>query len=358
MTNVLLHIGMGKSGSSALQKFLSMSPEKYLVKESPYDKIQYIAINRYGKIYSGEELKYLSKITPHGYSKSADMQYLHKLDEENVIKLKKILQQVSKGGKVLPVLSSEDWHLKAKKFSAHKLFHRLDIAPSAICYVRNPVELINSAWWQWHAWSSIPFNKFIHMWIEKFKILPESLEYWNTICKGNLTVVALPSDIISDFCKRVGISDIPDQMIKNNVSLPAEVLRFYQRFPDLRSSLGSTLDFILTKHISFNETYHKTPWVLSNKTIEKILKETNPAIKQIAKMFDSDSLYRYENDAKWHSVEAFSNKKYSSPTYSSNMLDKEMLEQMLYDTIYSFVELEKKYKKSRIKLMKILNDTT
>jgi len=342
-TDVLLHIGMGKSGSSALQTFLSAHPTCRLDgNKLPYRHLQYLSFNKEGRSFHGKRLYAMAHRHPFRHLRSVAFSFLRDWPDSHFEALKKLLQKLSDEGQDLPVLSSESWCLHPQDYLELDLGRRLQISPSLLCYIRNPVELINSAWWQWGAWNPTgSFERFVRSAISHLQSLEQSIETWERISEGRLQVVPLPSDITEDFCKRFGIS--PCSPVRSNVSLPEELLRFFQRHRELRPGPHeATADFYLSELLDF-DGYGKTPWVLPPSMVEEILRQMRPVIERVSKYFDDTSRQRYEADPRWHDPAAFADRVAVSPDPPDRPLDPERLETMLFDAYQALINLRREH---------------
>lgn len=341
MIDVILHIGLGKCGSSALQQALSENPNMKS-KDKKYKNIKYVNIDSFGDLHFGEQLKIRSLSSPSGYSATCQTQAIFQLSDASFQRIKKRLKMLSNDNNTLIIMSCEGWTQQIEFFRTYAILEKLGIRAKAIAYVRNPVEWINSAWWQWGAWSQYDLDGYVEDALEahvtKWHI---KLKKWEELLgKNNVTVKVLPRDIVSDFYEFVG-ADMDDHTEnRNNTSLPGEILRFYQKHRELRKAPHDfTMDFILSKSMDFDSTYSKTPWVLSTAMIDKIIARSRTSNQSLMALLESDSIEICKQDKKWWDADAFSNKESMLEPYKDEPVDYTDLDKLLLESFKSIKRL-------------------
>ncbi|MEA2048160.1 MAG: hypothetical protein U9O64_06885 [Campylobacterota bacterium] len=354
MVDAVIHIGLGKSGSSALQYALSQRPIIKALKNKKYKQVRYVSIDKTGYLYEGKQLANYAKYVPSGYSRSCNPKFMKTFSDEMFSLLNSKLHELSNNGESLIVLSSEGWSIQANQFKNNDIFKKLGINAYVICYVRNPVEWINSAWWQWGAWSGMSLDDYV-MWAIKEEVSkwPNILKKWqNYLGKEQVTVKVLPKDIIRDFYEFIGVSTDSISTFRSNSTLSAEFLRFYQQHRELRPSPHeSAMDFILSDVMPIDNSFEKTPWVLNEKHIKSILEETYDSNQSLIKLFENNSKEVCINDNKWWELSAFINKRVSTEFCYEDYLPIEKLDAMLFLSLKSI----KKLYLENLKLKKMLD---
>lgn len=334
MTDVILHIGLGKNGSSALQTALSKKPVLQ-VKDSFSSKLIYVAIDNSGQIYAGKELSDKALYSPQKYLASTDL-YKTNWSDKIYEKIQSRLSLLSDNGKNIIVMSNEGWSHQADLFENSSFFEKLTLNAKAICYIRNPVELINSAWWQWGAWSGHSFEEVLGVIIPMLSNLYVELEKWQKLIgEKNVTVKILPKDIVSDFAYFAGLDNsLKNVSNRSNKSLPGEFLRFFQIHGELRPSMhDSSIDFILSEVFNLDSECDKTPWVLTKDLMKLILRETKAGNEKLFEMLDKESKESFLKDPKWREIDAFDDKEIVSPDCIDLCLPNEKIDQMLFQSI-------------------------
>lgn len=341
MTDVVLHIGFGKSGSTALQNALSSEPILRSTVKS-YDEIKYITIDQYGNLEAEKILRDHAMLTASRSVSSADVNHFEYFTEEIFSKLRDELAVLSNNNQSLLVLSCESWVRNADIFAKCNILKQLDINAQVIAYIRNPVEWINSAWWQWGAWSGIDLKTYVNTMLdERISKWYLELESWKELVGSeNFEVNLLPKDIVENFYRYIGVDMTAYKENRGNSSLPKEILRLYQKHKELRKSEhDNELDFILSRHMKFDETFSKTPWVLDETLISLILKKTRYSNLKISNMLDHDSKKSCLQDARWWNTETFFHKELSAEKCQDDCLSKEDLEKMLLSAIRGIEKL-------------------
>jgi len=352
MIDAVLHIGLGKCGSSALQQALSQKPV-LKSKNIKYKNVKYISIDRHGHLYVGEKLRKKSANSVSEYSVSCHTQDIAKLSKESFATLRKRLINISNNNNTLIVMSCEAWAQQINIFEKHSILKKLRMNAKAICYVRNPVEWINSAWWQWGAWSENDLDTFIeHTLVNNVEKWYENIIAWKQLLGDeNVTVKILPKDIVSDFYNFIDIDTTKYEENRNNTSLPGEILRFYQKHRELRRSPHDfSMDFILSSSMNLETGYSKTPWVLSPAKIEEIIERTKDSNKKLMEILDTESREICENNKKWWDATAFSHKEELLESYKEQPLNTKDLDKLLFESLKSIKRLSLENKKLKKKL--------
>ncbi len=352
MVNTVLHIGLGKCGSSALQQALSQNPV-VKAEDKNYKNIKYISIDKLGNLYVGDKLRKKSANSVSEYSVSCHTQEIGKLSKESFTSLHKRLKNISNNNNTLIVMSCEAWVQQINIFKKHSILKKLGIRAKAICYVRNPVEWINSAWWQWGAWAENDLDTFVeHTLTNNVQKWHENLTAWQQLLgENNVTVKILPKDIVSDFYNFIGTDTTKYKENRNNTSLPGEILRFYQKHRELRRSPHDfAMDFILSSSMNLENGYSKTPWVLSQKKIEEIIDKTKDSNKKLMEILDIKSREVCENDKKWWDATAFSSKEVLLESSEEQPLSTKDIDKLLLESLKSIKKLSLENKKLKKQL--------
>lgn len=306
MTLAVLHIGAGKCGSSALQTTLSQNP---VLGDESSSKTRYVAIRHDGPPLHGEALSRHASVAPWGYVASVSAGLLAQLPESRIRELSDQLHQIS-GSADRILLSNEGWINECRIFEQSGLLARLGLDAEVVAYVRPPVEWLNSAWWQWGAWSGIPIDKWLGNHLAKVR-WHELISSWIDQAKvQKVTVRLLTSDVVSDFCDVVQVPRLPGT--SSNRGLPGTVLRLYQRHRELRASPhDSAGDFVFAKYLG-SLSDDPTPWVMGPYRIRRILEATQESNRRLLELLDDDSRTSMEGDGRWWDEAAYADKKKSS----------------------------------------------
>ena len=341
MVDLILHIGFGKCGSTALQYALSNTPT-LKVNKRKYKDIKYLSIDIDGNVYAESSLSTRARLTASHSVSSLAAVHFEKFSDETFNAIRQRLEKLSNNNESLLVLSCESWIRRADVFAKLSIFEKLGIRPKVIAYVRNPVEWINSAWWQWGAWSDKTLKNYIDEMLNT-RILKwhTDVEKWKDLLgTENVEVKVLPKDIVKDFYQTVGVDMNLYKENRGNSSLPKEILRYYQKHRELRKSEhDNALDFLLSRHLKFHNSFSKTPWVLDPTMITHILTQSKENNLRLMELLDGDSKKICAEDRRWWDLSAFKDKIVSSPECKDECLTYEELDRLLMATIRGMEKL-------------------
>lgn len=314
---ITLHVGASKCGSSAIQAALSANP--CLEDEAGKDVI-YAAIRKHGELITG------ANIAPdpvRGYVSSTPVENIQKLDDVQFGRLK---TQLKRFRKAHLVLSQESWFLSAGTWG--EMLERLDIEVNVVVYVRPQPLVLNSGWWQWGAWEDTPLDAWVRRRLPRAFWARHVLR-WSALPRvRNTTVRLLPRDVVSDFLSVLRCRPLPGSAdVQVNAGLPKEVLRLYQRNRILRRHKDdSEIDFALSKALTKKGG---APWVLSEATIEHVLRSSREDNLALLDVLDDESRATMKEDASWWDVDAYSGKQLES--WEIQTPDTKELEQLCVD---------------------------
>jgi len=341
----VLHIGAGKCGSSALQTMLGQHP---VLGDTQGIKTHYVAIKKDGALLHGEALSHQAKALPWGYMASVNASLLAELPDAQIKKLSGDVRAIS-GDVDRLLLSNEGWINDCKIFQESNLLDRLGFNTSIVAYVRPPVEWLNSAWWQWGAWSGVPFERWLDYELLRVRWF-DLIEPWLGLKNVDKVIVRLlPSDVISDFCDVINVPRLPSE--RRNRGLPGTLLRIYQRHRELRKTPhDSAGDFVFAEHLG-HLSNDPTPWVMGPYRIRKILAETKGSNLRLLSMLDEESGKHMEEDGKWWDESAYADRQKSFEGQVD--LSATHLEQIAVAALTSLLELKNENRSLRSRLDKL-----
>ena len=295
---IILHIGAGKCGSSALQTFLSHNP---VLKTHDEKVVVYTVVNRDGVLYPPKTIKKQVRTSETNYCSSVLLRNCNEATFK--VNFRKSLARFNCD---TLVLSCEGWRNDAQ-YAAALLSELKDFDVTVIMYVRPPVEWINSAWWQWGAWTNTEFHNWKTHAIQDTKWVTSIKEWQHVSFLNRLIVRVLPEDIIIDFCQLLNINAEKISMVVANQSLPDTLLRVFQQRKSLRSDpYDSKIDATLSKRL---KAKGNPAWVLWPKTIESILAETKDANQELLAYFDEQTREAVLNSPEWWDSAHYNDKK-------------------------------------------------
>ncbi len=253
--HAIIHVGMPKCGSSALQIALS----NHLLSGS----YSYTVIRENAEVLNGELVKRLAKTSATGYVPSVSARKIADWKSRQWQECRNAIAKIADLGDI-PVFSNEAWGNQFSQFTQLDILRRLGLKADVVMYVRPQVQWLNSAWWQWGAWTGQSFDSWFKSSILKADWFNVYQEWLAVPGVDNVTVRLLPNDVVSDFNQ---LLEQPEASTSRaNASLPAYLLRFFQQHEELRSGAHSSeIEFVMARHVDFPKA--STPWVFSDQHI-------------------------------------------------------------------------------------------
>lgn len=292
MADVVLHIGAGKCGSSAIQTALTRNPA---LRKDNGSFLVYGVIDANGQLLRGAQLQPTTNIR--GYCASEGP--LHRFDEQRLVNISCQLADV-KAETI--VFSNESWLHQSKRLTAVLPYFGKPVR--IVAYVRPPVSFLNSAWWQWGAWQDMRLEDWVKQRLRStFWDIP--LRSWTQnphVCE--LIIRPLKEDIVGDFFALLGVTKNRPANVQINSGLPAPILRLFQKHSQLRKN--SQIDFVLAKRLQSNGS---APWVLHRDAVRFILKKTKAHNHELLKLLAPDTAQEILEDARWWRASAFADRK-------------------------------------------------
>jgi hypothetical protein len=294
MSNVVLHIGAAKCGSTALQKALSDCP---VFSNHSGRSVAYVAILKDGRVLTGHDIAIEIARKPSGSTSSAVVGRLIGFTSSIRAEIDRLRSRYD-----VLVLSCEGWLSRHERFRQLDMIQKLGLAGRAIAYIRPQVVWMNSGWWQWGAWEGMTLEDWIAKRMSSTR-WSRMIYAWRTLPGvEEVTVRLLPSDVVPDFFALINC-DPPAHAERANTSSSASVLRMCQRHPHLRPLGKPGINYALSRHVQGS-----TPWVISREMAEHIIAETREDNVALKAMLDSESAAAMEADPRWWSADAFADK--------------------------------------------------
>lgn len=311
LPRLILHVGGAKCGSSALQTALS-SQAQLTAPETP--EVVYAAFHATRGLIYGEELLQIARSKSFGYASSSVAHDLQSMDPaDRATAVDRLHDLMSRHDTV--ILSNEGWLPRYNMMNSCGFLDELGVPFDVFAVVRPQAEFVNSGWWQWGAWTNPPD---LERWTFRGGKAPPQflwhshLRKWarHRACSGT-TIRLLSRDIVGDFFDAYGLTPAPGMMTgrASNVSLPGEVLRLFQRHPDLRIG-RAVIDFALGQ---FDLGNQPTPWVVDPDLAERLVTLARDDNQALCAMLPADQADRMRATPGWWSAEAYAGKPLESP---------------------------------------------
>lgn len=332
-SKLILHLGASKCGSSALQTALSLQPE---MRTRNGGKTVYAAITKDGECLTGRSLIRHTHQNRFGYISSVSARQMEKWADKTRAyarsSLKKTLQSTNQ-----LILSNEAWVNELSYFQSSGLFDAISCPIDVVLYVRPPVDWMNSAWWQWGAWTKAPLRKWARMNL-RLCTWSEALHQWETLPQvKQCRVRLLPSNITSDFYELLNVDTSSHEKNRSNTSLPGTLLRLIQMHPDLRPGAhASLIDFVLARHI--RELQSPTPWVINQDLAQWIIEQTLDSNKGLQTWLNEAERKIMAQDPRWWDASAYREKTLVKPRQA--VLSRQDLDAVAYQAIQSVIKLD------------------
>jgi hypothetical protein len=321
---------MPKCASSSLQQYFSSN--QFSIDAS--DRIIYAAVNGDGDVISGEDLYREARRNSHGYVSSCSSDILASFDNKKSKTIREKLIKIARDGKAI-LLSNEEWGGSPIIFGRNNVFNDDKFNVSIYCYIRPQVEFMNSAWWQWGAWTGSPFNSWI---IKNLKLAnwSELLNSWSSISWiRSLHAFPLRPDVIKHFSNQLGFESKQDT--HTNKNLPLRVLRFLQRHRDLRASPhDSEIDFILGRQPEL--LTGNSAWVITEILAKEIIKKSTPENLKLITFLHPKDWDLILLNPRWWSPEEY--QKIDKVLPSFGRFNPHEVDKFLFDAIKAIIRLD------------------
>jgi hypothetical protein len=299
MSRTIIHIGAGKCGSSALQRSLTRQPRW---RSKSGERFEYLAFNAAGDLVTDHAP---AELRVHRYSASVP---LSRLDEPGRVADK--IRAARRAG-ITHVLSCEGWVEEAGVFASSGFLERIGGEILVVLYVRPQVPWINSAWWQWGAWSEAPFQR----WLRHIKPAADwnaRAETWKALPGvSRLEMRLAGSDIVGDFARLLD-SGLEDPGLVNT-SLDSAVLRLFQRNRRLRPGPhDSAIDFVLGERLASSDV-PGAPWVIPQDLAEELVASYREGNLALERHLDAEAWQAMQADPRWWTAQAYGDRLVEAP---------------------------------------------
>ncbi len=295
MAECVLHVGFGKTGTSALQTHLSRHPELGTPRGH-----HYVVVDGAGAVVAGDQVR--ARAAGGSFPYVASVPDLWGRDDLEAIGGK--LQAVGRRG--VPVLSQEDWGRTGRRCADERALERMGVQAHVVAYVRPQIEWFNSGWWQWWTWQEqfdTPAD-VLEKWRTRFLWWRRQLDRW----AGNpnvsrLTVRLYRRNTIPDFLQLMGADgEVPAGDNVVNASLAPLHIQILKSVSHLRGPHNPQFDWVLQQCLPSAES---APWALEPRIMQAIVdgcRQDNERLLELLSPEDADEMRR---DQRWWSSEPY-----------------------------------------------------
>jgi hypothetical protein len=304
--HLILHIGAGRCGSSSLQTLLSQQP--FWTADDASQRYEYVCILPDGNLLRGAHLRRTAKSFPEGFCVSVGAEAAFAGDEAVLVRLSGQLRSMIDDG-ITPIASWEGWLTQPHFFAKHDVFRRLGVAAKLIAFVRPQLPWLNSAWWQWGAWSGQEFRQ----WVEASR--PKAR--WATLLASWREVPGVASlethmarrDVVKTLFASLGVS--PPELARRNKGEDPVVLRLLQNAPDHIRSRRSSLGFVLERWLP-ELGKNGAPWVFTPDDAAALIEGYRADNERLLNLVSPEAKRDMLAEPEWWDANTFANRRVSS----------------------------------------------
>lgn len=336
MSEVLsvLHLGMPKCGSSALQTTLCGRPVVAKLDE-PRKVFEYCVLTDEGRLLRGPSLQRSASLNPVGYEASDPFEQLSRMSSPRVASVASEFMQMHLAGHI-PVMSCENWYHPDEARIAKDLLKEVGLAPVALLLVRPPVDWLNSLWFQQGLWDdSVPdVDAFLDAYLASAR-LDQVLDEWSlTVGPENLHVRLASGGSVRSFCETFGVVVIEEPDM--NRSLPAALIEFMRSEPSVRPGRDTAdLKWALDR-MGFSSSL-PGPWAFTQQQASRVLDAWRPGVDRLLGRLPPAERDIVADDARWWSSSAYGEDSYGGYRIAAapRQLTVSELRQLLLDVLES-----------------------
>jgi len=300
LVNCVLHIGFGKTGSSALQAYCSRYPD--LRSAGGH---RYLVIDDGGQVLDGETLRARLAGSSRPYLASSPRLW-ERADLETVGGR---LAAAAPAGSLL-ILSQEGWDRRGRDCLEADGLRRLGLRARVVAYVRPQIEWFNSAWWQWWTWvdeldtPADLLQRWLGGWRPGFMRWSTMLDPWDANPHvDELAVRLYCGNTIPDFLSLVGApAPASGDDLPVNLSLAPLHIRILKFVPHLRGQHTPQYNWVLQKVLPSAEP---APWALTPDDMQAIVDGCRADNQALLERLAPEDAERMRRDPRWWSIEPY-----------------------------------------------------
>lgn len=323
---LVLHIGAGKCGSSSLQSYLSQNSAHTSRHGHTYE---YVAIGGNGKPLRGQNLKNYAAKSPYGYGCYPPIGANGK--QLGIILDSATTLRAMKSEDITPILSCEGWVKECEQFTESRVLEKIGLVTDVVLYVRPPLDWINSAYWQWGAWTGAGFERWLKN-AHTGVFWGDFAESWRNVPNVRHVQMRLATnDIVTDFMQRIEC-DLQGHAQALNSGSSGDFLRFLQRNRIYRFDPHSPqVEFIFNRLIT--EKSSKTPWIIEPKLQDWIFQCLGDHYKSLHNYLSPADWETVLGDSRWWDASSYVNREVEDAAAVNDIAGADRLISQLLDAI-------------------------
>ncbi len=293
---LIIHAGAPKCGSSSLQSTLSRQP-RFAARDGR--RYAYCSILDGGDVVHGAALSRRAAASPFGYSSSANI-----VDADwtaSVDSVSQTLQDI-RAEHGTPILSSEGWVSRAEAFATSGLIEKAGGRAHVVIFVRPPVDWLNSAWWQWGAWTGRPLRRYVEVNLGSVRWHAHAKAWARVPGVERVTLRLAERNVVPVFYDMLDAA--PPAPVMSNSGVPPAFLAFMKRNRRYREGPHTPqVEFVVARHLDCGGV--RAPWVLSAEEIALVFARTPQLPKGVRARLHPEDRDAMTREARWWDAGAY-----------------------------------------------------
>ncbi|WP_226629344.1 hypothetical protein [Alloyangia pacifica] len=297
-SHLILHVGMPKAGSSALQTALSRTPD---LTTASGQRLRYSALYQGGgrqSLLFGQQVVTAGRRSAYGYATWPNL-WPGAVTETVFDNLRKVMEVGQQQG-FAPIASCEGWISYPDLFAEH--LARWGNPPvEVVAFLRPPVDWMNAAYWQWGVWNT----STLEAWMKRSN-LPYAfgldLERWAQIPNLRLRLGNARPDVVRKFAEFYEC-DLPSTASSNSSSPPA-LIGFLLRNREFRATgHAAATEFVIQRWCP--PVTARKLWAVRPRHIRDLRETVEANREALRRIASAAQMQDILADARWTSEEPY-----------------------------------------------------
>ena len=323
MKKLILHIGASKSASSTIQKYLGENfSSKYGTKNQDGDALKYACVAQNGRIWSGSKLRRTLKRRVTGHMRSE----VFVNDKRELLTVLRRIEKNFQSNDVI-LMSCEGWSNQPFTVDIKAAFEEFGVPIDIFFVTRAPVDLMNSAWWQWGAWKDVSIENWIKSRIASVDFYQQH-QRWKSISTVNeiklLDLSQNPLTSLQNFLK-VEEKKIDSMNVGTHPALLRHLVANKNLYP--RAANRPAVEWQLNNLLNLPQ--QPPPFVIPQEMSEHIISSTKASNKKLIKLIESSTgslkagvLKKYTEESAYHDRKVQDFESFARPTEQDILIKK------------------------------------